>query len=185
MSDEIVPQTPVENELANPYQAVIDDMKVHQDDASFLAGFVDTGVIVKALKKIKYNVKRKIELLGDVLDDDKSTVSETMRAMNALDALMEKALTTQGIFVRPHPGNGNVNPIGLPVASVTMTEKSITLTREATSDLEETAEVEQPLQEPDDGTEKEDNPEQDAFFEDNRGDNANIFRPASGQLGSE
>lgn len=174
--DEITKQPEV-NELADPYTAIINDMEVKQDDAAYMAGFVDTTVIVRALKKIKYNVKKKIEILGEILEDEESTVSETMRAMKALDDIMDKALSTQGIFVRPHPGNGNTSPIGLPVASVTMTEKSITMTREATSGLAEAVNDTQPLKETSHAKEEDDNTE-DAYFEDNRGTNANVVRYA-------
>ena len=174
---------PENNELIDPYTAIIQDMDVNQDDAAYLASFVDTSIIVKALKSIKYDVKKKIKMLGDVFSDEKSTAGEKMRASKILDDIMDGALASQGIFMRPSSGPaGSAVPLGLPIASVTMTEKSVTMTREATSGLEAATTEIQPLKEPTDEKEKDDNPEQDAFFEDHRGTGSDVFRPATGEL---
>lgn len=174
-------QNPSEpNELLDPYTSIVNDMEIGQDDAAYMASFVDSSKIISALKKAKYTVKMKIEKLTDVIADSKSTVGETMRAMKMIDDMLAASLASRGIMMTPNQISGVTSPIGQPqpVHSITMTQKSVQLVMDASEKLEDVSEEKQPLKEQDDGKKEDSNPEQDAFFEDERSGNDNIFRGA-------
>ncbi len=166
------------NELLDPVRSIINDREIGQDDAAYLASFVDSEKIVKTLKEAGYTVEKKLQYLAGVFTNEKSSVGEGMRAMKMIDDMIDASLGAQGIMMNPNQVNGVVMPIGQAQAlhSVTMTEKSVKMTVEAASQLEEVQAEIQPLKEQDDGKEKD--PDQDAFFEDDRSGNDNILREA-------
>jgi len=172
--------------MDDPYLALVEDMKTNPEDAAALAEYVDPGVIVASLKKINYNVVRKIEELGKILEN--GTNAEKMKAMRELDAIRETSLAHRGIFVRGDPTiGGSRSPIGLPQSleslTLTKTTQQATLTMRQQFDALPDEQKEQPLQEnPDHDEAKQEPPDQsgdDTYFEDSRGTDPNIFRPAT------
>jgi hypothetical protein len=171
-----------ENQLLDPYVSIVNDLETKQDDALYLASFVDSEQIVKALKAANYTVERKIEILTGVLNDVSSSSAEQIRAMKLIDEMLANSLSARGIQVRPSGVSGITNPIGQPQAlhSVEMVEKSVKMTMANTKTMEETKEDPQPLKENTDGKTEEN--EDDSFYTDHRGEQANVFRPARGEL---
>jgi hypothetical protein len=171
-----------ENELLDPYTSIVDEMEIKQDDAAYMASFVDSEKIVAALKKAQYNVGRKVEILTNIIAGEDSSISEQLRAMKIIDEMLASSLAARGIQVRPVAMSGVTNPLGQPQAihSVEMIEKSVKMTMANTEALTEIKDQPQPLKELIDGK-KEEN-DDDAFFEDHRGTTGNVFRPATGEL---
>lgn len=176
--------------LADPYLALVEDMKTNPEDAAALAEYVDPAVIVAALKKINYDVKRKIEVLGKILEDGTNT--EKMRAMRELDTIRETSLAHRGIFVHGAPDiGGSRDPIGLPQSleslTLTKTTQKATLTMRQQYDALPDDRKSQPLQENPDHDEARQEPADrsgdDTYFEDSRGADPNIFRPATTEHG--
>jgi hypothetical protein len=171
--------------LRNPYAVIVEDMVLNESDAAFMASFVDTTVIVKAMKKIKYSVKTKIALLGKVIGENtEATIPQQLAAMKQLDEIIAHSLASQGIIVRAAPGvSADTTPLGLPqaqVSSVEMTEKSVKMTMANSEQLDGMSEADvQPLVKEN----KNDSEEigQDKFYEDDRSKNPQIFRAAQGE----
>ena len=176
---------PVENnDLMDPYESIIQDMELDPSDAAWMAAFVDPKNIVEAMKGIEYDVKEKIRVLGVALKS--GTISQQMSAMKMLDGMVENSLASRGIIMKPGAGPlGTTDPLGLPQAlhSVEMVEKSCKVTLANTAELADVKDEAQPLKEPTDGKETED-PIDDAFYEDTRGTNSNIFRPPQEGIGA-
>ena len=177
-----MPDKNKENELLDPFTSIVNDLELKQDDALYLASFVDSEQIVRAMRNGNYTVSRKIDLLTNVLNDEKSTTAEQMRAMKMLDEMLANSLSTRGIQMRPVPVSGVTNPIGQPQAlhSVEMIEKSVKMTMANTATMEQIKDDPQPLKEQTDAKAEEN--QDDSFYEDSRGQQANVFRPARGEL---
>jgi hypothetical protein len=180
-----------DDDMRDPYKTMVEEMQTDPGDAAALAQWVDPKIIVAAFRKIKYDLPKKIDVLGGILDDDKSTPAEKMKAMKELDAIRENSLSHRGIMVHgPQSLGGVTNPLGLPptVQSVTMTQtkKSVTLAMQPDIIGPEPDEEEniQPLhQETKHAEQTAEQTGADDFFEDERGSNPNIFRPATTEHG--
>jgi len=180
MTEEIAKQD--DSSLLDPYEMIVTDMATDPGDAMELAQFIDTSAIVKAFKGIKWTIKREITELGEILDT--GSPAQKIAAMTRLNNIKDRALASRGIFVGTSGPPGSVDPLALPESynSVEMTEKTVRMTRDNTAGLAKEESIQPLLKEQQNGQEKDDET-QDAFYDDTRGKDANIYRAASVDIG--
>ncbi len=176
--------TLADSALVDPYEMIISDMSTDPNDAMALAQFVDTSAIVKVFKDIGWTIEREVNELGSILTNGSAT--QKLAAMSRLNNIKDRALASRGIFIGASGPPGSTDPLALPggVSTVEMTEKTVKMTRENTAGLAKTVENKQPLMAKEIKDDEENDEEgQDAFYEDERGTTANIFRAATVDIG--
>jgi hypothetical protein len=185
-----------QDSLKDPYEQLVEDMRTNPDDAAALAEYVDPAVIVDAFRQINYNVRRKIEVLGEVLKE--GTFAEKMKAMKMLDAIRDSSVSRASLMPvnRAILNPGMTLPVGLPTAgggveSVTIIQTKQTAqmrmrqtilglkSQEAPAPVQQ--ETENVTQEPAEGDDQYDTD----YYADDRGRNPNVFRPARGDHGQQ
>lgn len=174
--------------LKDPYESLIAEMKTNPSDAAALAQFVDASVIVEELAKIKYDVRKKIQILGEIIKTGSN--AEKMRAMNALDAIRESSLAHRGIMVRPngHVPQGSTMPVGLPqaVEAVTLSEtrrKATVTMRKQYDQLGDLPKTQQPLKENTNDQTPNESAGDDSYFDDEGDGTDDVFRPSTAEQG--
>ncbi len=178
---------PASDELRDPMEVILKDMRTRPDDAATLAEFMDVSVLVEIFRECGYNAREKVRTLIGIFKD--GTPSQKMQAMDRLDAIWENALVRRGMLM----GKGTAPPAALPTTPMGMAQpiRSITATQtttsvQATMDAvagEITDRPPQPLQEMSHDNPQEQSEEDDAYYTDDRGEDANIFRPANADHG--
>jgi hypothetical protein len=176
-----------DDEMADPMQAILQQMRTNPEDAAVIGQFLDIGVLVPLFRKHKYGAEKKVEVLLNIIDT--GTPTQKMRAIQMLDQIWETALVRRGMLMENSgnvPANLPTGPVAAPhtVRSIeaSQTTRRIRMTmNESAQAIAATAQPQQPLEEPDHGPqekpETEGQDEDAEYFSDERGINPDIFRP--------
>jgi hypothetical protein len=170
-----------DQELLDPMEQLLLEMRTNPGDAEVLSQFLDVGILVKIFREMKYSAEERIRRLLDIAKNGTNT--ESMRAIKLIDETWQTALVRRGMMqgkggaLPPALADGSVPGLPKPVDNIDVTSRAVAETLdELDVDLEN--ETTQPLQEPNHGKKTEDAREQDdGYFADDRSENPSIHRP--------
>jgi len=168
------------DDMNDPMEQILKDMRTRPDDALFLAQFLDLSVMARVFQEMGYTAEDRIRRLVQIAKDGSN--SESMRAMKILEDMQDTAMTRRGILVGKSPSGMSglpTDPVGMPQPIRSIEAEETTRRIRTTFDaIPEESEVEQPLlPEIDNGQKEED--EDDEFYEDDRASSVNTHRPPS------
>ena len=164
-------------------EVILHEKETRPTDLAELASYLDPELIVAVFRARKWNALARLNRLIDFAED--GTPSEAMRAIKMIDETWETALVRRGMLMGKSTAQLTglpTNPIGMaqPIRSfeATQTTTRVRATMDAVAG-QITDVAPQPLQEIEDHGKTQGNEEDDSYFNDDRGADANIFRPAT------